>query len=44
MTEYIVTTRSGHEFRIKAYSNFHAGVKAQSIGGSGVSIRKAVDD
>ena len=44
MTTYIVTTRDGHTFKIKAYSNFHAGTKAVSIGGPGVSIRKADND
>ena len=39
MRTYEVTTRSGHVFTIKAYSNFHAGTKAQSIGGRGVKIR-----
>jgi hypothetical protein len=39
MRTYEVTTRSGHVFTIKAYSNFHAATKAQSIGGTGVKIR-----
>ena len=39
MRTYEVTTRSGHVFTIKAYSNYHAGTKAVSIGGSGVKIK-----
>lgn len=44
MRTYEVTTRTGHTFTIKAYTNFHAGTKAQSIGGQGVKIREIPPD
>ena len=44
MTTYIVTTKEGKQFTITAYSNAHAGAKAQSIAGSGFSIRRVADD
>ena len=44
MKNYIVTTKSGHQFTITAYSNFHAAAKAQSIGGSGIKIEEIADD
>lgn len=40
LRDYLVTTKSGHTFKIQAYSNFHAGTKAQSIGGQGVKIEE----
>ena len=44
MKNYIVTTKSGHQFTITAYSNFHAATKAQSIGGSGIKIEEVKND
>ena len=44
LRNYLVTTKSGHTFTIQAYSNFHAGTKAQSIGGSGVKIEEIPND
>lgn len=43
LRNYLVTTKSGHTFKITAYSNFHAGTKAQSIGGQGVKIEEIRD-
>lgn len=39
MNTYEVTTKEGRTFTITAYSNFHAGTKAQSIGGSGCTVK-----
>ena len=39
MNTYECTTRDGNVFTITAYGNFHAGTKAASIGGSGVSVK-----
>ncbi len=39
MNTYECTTRDGHVFTITAYGNFHAGTKAASIGGGGVSVK-----
>ena len=44
MKNYLVTTKSGHQFTITAYSNFHAATKAQSIGGSGITIEEIKND
>lgn len=44
MKNYLVTTKSGHQFTITAYSNFHAATKAQSIGGSGITIEEVKND
>jgi hypothetical protein len=40
LRNYLITTKSGHQFTITAYSNFHAATKAQSIGGSGITIEE----
>lgn len=44
MKNYLITTKDGHQFTITAYSNFHAATKAQSIGGSGITIEEIKDD
>jgi hypothetical protein len=40
MNTYSVLTPEGRTFTVRAYSNFNAGAKAQSIGGSQVQIRR----
>jgi len=44
LRDYRITTKSGHQFTITAYSNFHAATKAQSIGGSGITIEEIKND